>query len=272
MPHAVAGTTCFLIRLSSLRFASLPCTHRDPTFDGLDELRTTLAELKAKRDALQAAITPAEPAATPALSEKELRTWALEQFARLDELATRTTIDLKDRQMVEAFVERIEINPETKTGVIYLLADLEGALLRSSTRGPIGDFMGAFEIAFYGWKEGAGHKFFGPNNVPDLWHVKKVNPLKMIHLTEKPVELAVRAMQYSSRPGENVLDLFGGSGSTLISAIQTGRRAYLMELDPLYCDVIVQRFEKFTGLKAVRQRLGDPQRQRPGRRRTVCRR
>lgn len=111
----------------------------DPTFDGLDELRTTLAELKAKRDALQAAIPPAEPPATPALSEKELRTWALEQFARLDELAKRNTIDLKDRQMVEAFVERIEINPETKTGVIYLLADLEGPLLRSSTRGPIGE-------------------------------------------------------------------------------------------------------------------------------------
>ena len=55
----------------------------------------------------------------------------------------------------------------------------------------------------------------------------------MVHLTEKPVELAVRAMQYSSRPGENVLDLFGGSGSTLIAAEQTGRHAFLMELDPL---------------------------------------
>ena len=56
----------------------------------------------------------------------------------------------------------------------------------------------------------------------------------MVHLTEKPVELAVRAMQYSSRAGENVLDLFGGSGSTLIAAEQTGRKAFLMELDPLY--------------------------------------
>jgi DNA modification methylase len=112
------------------------------------------------------------------------------------------------------------------------------------------DFMGAFEIAFYGWREGAAHKYFGPNNATDLWHVKKVNPQSMIHLTEKPVELAVRAMQYSSLAGENVLDLFGGSGSTLIAAEQTGRRAYLMELDCLYCDVIVQRFEKFTGRKA----------------------
>ena len=112
--------------------------------------------------------------------------------------------------------------------------------------------MGCFELAFYGWKEGAGQKFFGPNNALDLWHVKKVNPQSMVHLTEKPVELAVRAMQYSSRPGENVLDLFGGSGSTLIGAEQTGRRAYLMELDPLYADVIVQRFEIFTGRKAER--------------------
>ncbi len=114
------------------------------------------------------------------------------------------------------------------------------------------DFMGAHEWCFYGWKEGAAHEFFGPNNATDLWHVKKVNPQSMVHLTEKPVELAVRAMQFSSRTGENVLDLFGGSGSTLIAAQQTGRRAFLMELDPLYCDVIVQRWEQFTGKQATR--------------------
>lgn len=114
------------------------------------------------------------------------------------------------------------------------------------------DFMGAFEICFYGWKEGAGHKFHGPNNVTDLWHLKKVNPQSMVHLTEKPVELAVRAIQYSSLTGDNVLDLFGGSGSTLIACEQTGRKAFLMELDALYCDVIVKRWEKFTGKKAVR--------------------
>ncbi|MCA9119250.1 MAG: ParB N-terminal domain-containing protein [Planctomycetaceae bacterium] len=114
------------------------------------------------------------------------------------------------------------------------------------------DFMGAHEWCFYCWKEGAAHKFFGPNNASDLWHVKKVNPQSMVHLTEKPVELAVRAIQYSSLPGENVLDLFGGSGSTLIGCEQTGRNAFLMELDPPYCDVIVERWEKFTGKKAKR--------------------
>jgi len=115
------------------------------------------------------------------------------------------------------------------------------------------DFMGNHEWCFYGWREGAGHEFFGPNNATDVWSVKKVNPASMIHLTEKPVELAVRAIEYSSRPGENVLDLFGGSGSTLIAAEKTGRHAYLMELDALYADVIVQRFEQFTGKKAERQ-------------------
>ncbi len=114
------------------------------------------------------------------------------------------------------------------------------------------DMMGNHEWAFYGWKEGAAHRWFGPKNITDVWSVKKVNPQSMIHLTEKPVELATRAMQYSSQPGENVLDLFGGSGSTLIAAEQTGRKAFLMEVDCLYCDVIVERFEKFTGRKAER--------------------
>ncbi|MBX3408085.1 MAG: ParB N-terminal domain-containing protein [Phycisphaeraceae bacterium] len=114
------------------------------------------------------------------------------------------------------------------------------------------DFMGNHEWCFYGWREGAAHRFFGPANVPDTWNVKKVNPQSMVHLTEKPVELAKRAIEYSSKPGENVLDLFGGSGSTLIAAEMTGRRAFLMELDPLYCDVIIARYEAFTQKKAER--------------------
>jgi DNA modification methylase len=114
------------------------------------------------------------------------------------------------------------------------------------------DFLGNHEWAFYGWREGAAHQFFGPDNATDVWSVKKVNPQSMIHLTQKPTELASRAMEYSSKPGENVLDLFGGSGSTLIAAEQMGRRAFLMELDALYCDVIVTRWEQFTGKKAER--------------------
>jgi DNA modification methylase len=118
------------------------------------------------------------------------------------------------------------------------------------------DYMGAHEWCFYGWLEGAAHVYLGPNNATDLWQIKKVNPQSMVHLTEKPVELAVRAMQYSSRPGENVLDLFGGSGSTLIAAEQTGRHAFLMELDCLYADVIVDRYQRFTGKPAILERTG----------------
>jgi DNA modification methylase len=114
------------------------------------------------------------------------------------------------------------------------------------------DFMGNHEWCFYGWREGAAHQFLGPANATDVWSVKKIPPQNMVHLTEKPVELAVRALQYSSRPGEHVLDLFAGSGSTLIAAEQTGRRALLMELDPLYVDVIVQRWQNFSGHRAER--------------------
>ena len=119
------------------------------------------------------------------------------------------------------------------------------------------DFLGAYELAYYGWKEGAAHRFYGPNNVQDIWHVKKIPSQKMEHLTAKPVELAVRAMQYSSKPGENVLDLFGGSGSTLLGAEQTGRNAFVMEIDELYCDVIVDRFQRFSGTPGVLTRTGE---------------
>jgi DNA modification methylase len=114
--------------------------------------------------------------------------------------------------------------------------------------------MGDFELAFYGWREGAAHQFFGPPNITDVWAIKKINPQNMVHLTQKPTELALRALQCSSRPGENVLDLFGGSGSTLMAAEYSERRAFLLEIDPAYCDVIVERWQNHTGRKA--ERLG----------------
>ncbi len=119
------------------------------------------------------------------------------------------------------------------------------------------NFLGNHEWAFFGWKLGAGHKFYGPKNITDVWSVKKVSPQTMEHLTQKPVELAIRAIQYSSLTGENVLDLFGGSGSTLIGAEQTGRNAFLMELDCPYADVIVDRYQRFTGKPAILERTGE---------------
>ena len=85
-------------------------------------------------------------------------------------------------------------------------------------------------------------------NESDLWEVKKDH--NYVHPTQKPVALSVRAFGNHIKL-LNVLDLFGGSGSTLIGAEQTGRKAFIMELDPKYCDVIVKRWEEFTGKKAV---------------------
>jgi DNA modification methylase len=89
-------------------------------------------------------------------------------------------------------------------------------------------------------------------NESDLWEVKKDHAY--VHPTQKPVALSVRAFGNHIKL-LNVLDLFGGSGSTLIGAEQTGRKAYVMELDPKYCDVIVKRWEDFTGKKAVLSEL-----------------
>ncbi len=110
------------------------------------------------------------------------------------------------------------------------------------------DFMGQHEICFYGWKEtvkGTGrHRFMGPNNITDVWSVANVPRKQMIHLTEKPVEIPARAISYSSKEGDKVLDLFGGSGSTLVAAEELNRQCFLMEIDPWYCDVIVDRCKK----------------------------
>jgi DNA modification methylase len=84
-------------------------------------------------------------------------------------------------------------------------------------------------------------------NESDLWEVKKDH--NYVHPTQKPVALSVRAFGNHIKL-LNVLDLFGGSGSTLIGAEQTGRKAFVMELDPKYCDVIIKRWEDFTGKKA----------------------
>ena len=84
-----------------------------------------------------------------------------------------------------------------------------------------------------------------------IWQEKKDNPNEYVHPTQKPVSLSARAIRSSTDIGNNVVDLFGGSGSTVMACEQTGRNCYTMELDPHYVDVIIARWEKFTGQKAV---------------------
>lgn len=103
------------------------------------------------------------------------------------------------------------------------------------------------EPCFYWKPKGSTLRWCGASTESTLWEVKR-DGRNEFHPTQKPVELAERALK--NHTAKNVLDLFGGSGSTLIAAEKIGRPAYLMELSPAYCDVIVARWEKYTGKKA----------------------
>jgi DNA modification methylase len=113
------------------------------------------------------------------------------------------------------------------------------------------DYQRQYEPILYGWPEGAARHWCGDRDQGDVWQIKKPHK-NDLHPTMKPVELVERAIRNSSRPGDAVLDCFGGSGTTLIAAEKSGRAARLMELDPKYCDVIVSRWESFTGKEAMR--------------------
>lgn len=151
------------------------------------------------------------------------------------------------------------------------------------------DYHWRHESILYGWKEGAGHYFIDDRSQDtvfieddiDFKTMKKDDLVAYIeqiraqlsartsvqyekkpvrsdmHPTMKPVALVGRLMANSSRRGELVADFFGGSGTTLIAAEQLGRVAYLMEISPKYCDIIINRWEEYTGKKAVRVRGGD---------------
>jgi DNA modification methylase len=91
-------------------------------------------------------------------------------------------------------------------------------------------------------------------NESDLWNIAKDSKYK--HPTQKPVALSIRAMKNSSREGNIVLDLFGGSGSTLIGCEKLNRKCHVMELDPIYVDVIIERWQNFTGKEAIHEQTG----------------
>ena len=111
------------------------------------------------------------------------------------------------------------------------------------------DYQRQYEPILYGWKQGADHYWCGDRDQGDVWFFDK--PAKNdLHPTMKPVALVERAIRNSSKSRDIVLDPFGGSGTTLIAAERTGRRARLIELDPKYVDVIVERWQESTGGEA----------------------
>ena len=112
------------------------------------------------------------------------------------------------------------------------------------------DYQRQYEPILYGWKEGSKHFWCGDRNQADIWFVKKPH-VNDLHPTMKPVELVGRAVVNSSKSRDTVLDPFGGAGSTLIACEIHGRQARVIELEPKYCDVIVRRYEEFSGKAAT---------------------
>lgn len=111
------------------------------------------------------------------------------------------------------------------------------------------DYHPKHEVIHYGWMNGS-HKWFGERNKFSVFECAREKVQDYKHPTQKPVELSTHFIENSSQQNDCVIDLFGGSGSTLIACEKTNRKCFMMELDPHYCDVIVARWEKFTGKKA----------------------
>lgn len=107
------------------------------------------------------------------------------------------------------------------------------------------DYQWRHEPCLYGWKDGASHYFGGDRKQTTVLEFDKPK-VNEFHPTMKPVELFSYQMQNSSKKGDKVLDVFGGSGTTIIAAEHLERKAYMMEFDPKYCDVIVKRYANFT--------------------------
>ncbi len=113
------------------------------------------------------------------------------------------------------------------------------------------DYQRQYEPIWYGWREGAKHQWYGGRDQGDVWEIAR--PAESdAHPTMKPLALVERAITNSSKPGDVVLDLFLGSGTTLIAAERTGRVCYGMELDAHYASVALARLEAFTGVSATR--------------------
>lgn len=117
------------------------------------------------------------------------------------------------------------------------------------------DYHSRYEPILYGWTEGCSPihlKEKGDRKQDDVWEIDRPMSSKL-HPTMKPIELCARAIKNSSNKSDIVLDLFGGAGSTLIACEQLSRKCFMMELDPVYCQVIIDRWEKFTEKKAVKE-------------------
>lgn len=159
-------------------------------------------------------------------------------FDEVDNILKDITGSKEDDFDIQQALDEID-EPTTKTGDIWILGRQ--------------DYQWRHEPILYGWKEGAGHYFVDDRKQSTVLEFDKPSR-NAEHPTMKPVDLLVYLIKNSSKEDNLILDLFGGSGSTLIAAEQTKRKCYTMELDPKYCDVIVKRWETLTGEKAELQK------------------
>ena len=111
------------------------------------------------------------------------------------------------------------------------------------------DYQWIHEPCLYGWKKGASHKWYSDRKQTTVLKFEKPNRSEL-HTTMKPIALFDYLIKNSTKEGDIVLDLFGGSGTTIMACEQDGRTGYVMEYDPKYVDVIIKRWEDFTGEKA----------------------
>jgi DNA modification methylase len=117
-----------------------------------------------------------------------------------------------------------------------------------------GKYQWAHEPCLFGSK---GSPYFTDDRTKTtVWDFGGYDKSKNVHPTQKPIFIPEEAINNSSKQGSNVLDLFGGSGSTLIACEKLGRNGFILELDPKYCDVIIQRWQQFTGKEAIHEQTG----------------
>ncbi len=134
--------------------------------------------------------------------------------------------------------EASEVFGEPSACIVWDRDDIAAAIMR---------FNPCHEFAFHWGSQTDKHS---KSNLRNVWRCQKEYENKVLHPTVKPIEILAPAIEVCTDAGDLILDLFGGSGSTLIACEKTNRKCFMMELDPHYCDVIIERWEKFTGQKA----------------------
>jgi DNA modification methylase len=149
---------------------------------------------------------------------------------------------------------------ETYSALANLPLTLRAVIQWYKVKSGLGAFMSQYipncEPCMYLHKQGKSPSWYGPTTEKTVWEQKK-EQRNDFHPTQKPVELPARAIANSSKQGDEILDLFGGSGSTLIACEKSSRDCRMMELDPKYCDVIIKRWQDFTGQEAILESTGE---------------